>query len=176
MFSADLLILWQQTTKKQTRMKITLAVIGKTEVGFVRQGIEEYVKRLQHYVTFNIQYVGDVKGTRNMSEAQQKAAEGRALLATLETSDHVVLLDEHGTERTSMDFSQWLQRRMASGVKRLVFVVGGPYGFSPEVYDRANEKISLSKMTFPHELVRLVFVEQLYRGFTILRHEPYHHE
>jgi len=157
-------------------MKITLAVIGKTEVGFVRQGIEEYVKRLQHYVPFNIQYIGDVKGTRNMSEAQQKAAEGRALLSTLENSDHVVLLDEHGTERTSMDYSQWLQRRMASGTKRLVFVVGGPYGFSPDVYDRANEKISLSKMTFPHELVRLIFVEQLYRAFTILRHEPYHHE
>ena len=132
-------------------MKITLAVIGKTEVAFVRQGIEEYVKRLQHYVTFNIQYIGDVKATRNMSEAQQKVAEGRSLLATLE-------------------------RRMASGCKRLVFVVGGPYGFSPAVYDRANEKISLSKMTFPHELVRLVFVEQLYRAFTILRHEPYHHE
>ncbi len=157
-------------------MKITLAVIGKTEVGFVRQGIEEYVKRLQHYVTFNIQYVSDVKGTRNMSEAQQKVAEGKALLAILENSDHVVLLDEHGTERTSLDFSQWLQRRMASGSKRLVFVVGGPYGFSPEVYDRANEKISLSKMTFPHELVRLIFVEQLYRAFTILRNEPYHHE
>lgn len=157
-------------------MKITLAVVGKTEVGFVRQGIEEYVKRLQHYVSFNIQYVGDVKGTRNMSEAQQKAAEGKSLLATLEAGDHVVLLDEHGTERTSMDFSQWLQRRMASGSKRVVFVVGGPYGFSQDVYDRANEKISLSKMTFPHELVRLVFVEQLYRAFTILRHEPYHHE
>ena len=157
-------------------MKITLAVVGKTEVGFVRQGIEEYVKRLQHYVSFNIQYVGDVKGTRNMSEAQQKTAEGRALLATLDASDHVVLLDEHGTERTSVEFSQWLQRRMASGCKRLVLVVGGPYGFSPEVYDRANEKISLSKMTFPHELVRLIFVEQLYRAFTILRHEPYHHE
>jgi len=157
-------------------MKVTLTVIGKTEVGFVRQGIEEYVKRLQHYVQFNIQYIGDVKATRNLSEAQQKVAEGRALLASLEASDYVVLLDEHGTERTSMDFSQWLQRRMASGSKRLVFVVGGPYGFSPEVYDRANEKISLSKMTFPHELVRLVFVEQLYRGFTILRHEPYHHE
>ena len=153
-------------------MKITLAVIGKTEVGFVRQGIEEYVKRLQHYVQFNIQYIGDVKGTRNMSEAQQKVAEGKQLLAALESSDHVVLLDEHGTE---MDFSVWLQRRMASGSKRVVFVVGGPYGFSPEVYDRANEKISLSKMTFPHELVRLVFVEQLYRAFTILRHEPYHH-
>ena len=157
-------------------MKITLAVIGKTEVGFVRHGIEEYVKRLQHYVTFNIQYIGDVRNTRNMSEAQQKAAEGKALLATLENSDYVVLLDEHGNERTSMDFSQWLQRRMASGSKRMVFVVGGPYGFSQEVYDRANEKISLSKMTFPHELVRLVFVEQLYRAFTILRHEPYHHE
>ena len=111
-----------------------------------------------------------------MSEEQQKVAEGKALLASLETSDHVVLLDEHGTERTSMDFSQWLQRRMASGCKRLVFVVGGPYGFSQDVYARANEKISLSKMTFPHELVRLIFVEQLYRGFTILRHEPYHHE
>lgn len=157
-------------------MRITLAVIGKTEVGYIRQGIEEYVKRLQHYVTFNIQYIGDVKGTRNMSEAQQKVAEGKQLLSALESSDHVVLLDEHGTERTSIDYSQWLQRRMASGSKRLVFVVGGPYGFSQEVYDRANEKISLSKMTFPHELVRLVFVEQLYRAFTILRHEPYHHE
>ena len=158
-------------------MKITLAVIGKTEVGFVRQGIDEYVKRLQHYISFNIQYIGDAKGTRNMSESQQKSAEGRLLLsAALDASDHVVLLDEHGTERTSIDYSQWLQRRMASGSKRLVFVVGGPYGFSPEVYDRANEKISLSKMTFPHELVRLIFVEQLYRAFTILRHEPYHHE
>ena len=156
-------------------MKITLAVIGKTEVGYVRQGIEEYVKRLRHYVTFDIQYIEDVRNTRNMSEAQQKVAEGRALLAALEASDYVVLLDEHGTERTSVDFSDWLQRRMASGSKRLVLVVGGPYGFSPEVYDRANEKISLSKMTFPHELVRLIFVEQLYRAFTILRHEPYHH-
>ena len=163
-------------TQNSSNMKITLAVIGKTEVGFVRQGIDEYVKRLQHYVTFNIQYIGDVKSTRSMSEAQQKVTEGKALLATLENSDHVVLLDEHGTERTSMDYSQWLQRRLASGSKRLVFVVGGPYGFSQEVYDRANEKISLSKMTFPHELVRLIFVEQLYRAFTILRHEPYHHE
>lgn len=157
-------------------MKITLAVIGKTEVGFVRQGIEEYVKRLQHYAQFNIQYIGDVKGTRSMSEGQQKTAEGKQLLATLENSDYVILLDEHGTERTSIDFSEWLQRRLASGSKRLVFVVGGPYGFSTEVYDRANEKISLSKMTFPHELVRLIYVEQLYRAFTILRHEPYHHE
>ena len=157
-------------------MKITLAVIGKTQVPFVRQGIEEYVKRLQHYVAFDIQCIGDVKGTRNMSEAQQKEAEGRTLLATIDPCDHVILLDEHGTERTSMDYSQWLERRLASGRKRLIFVVGGPYGFSRQVYDRADEKISLSKMTFPHELVRLIFVEQLYRAFTIMRHEPYHHE
>ena len=132
-------------------MKIILAVIGKTEVGFVRQGIEEYVKRLQHYVQFNIQYVGDARNTRNMSEAQQKTAEGKALLATLETSDHVVLLDEHGSERTSMDFSGWLQRRMASGYKRVVFVVGGPFGFSPEVYDRANEKICGTALPGVHD-------------------------
>lgn len=157
-------------------MKITLAVIGKTEAGFVRQGIEEYVKRLQHYATFDIQYIGDARNTRNMSAAQQKSVEGKALLATLDSGDHVVLLDEHGTERTSVDFSGWLQRKMSSGSKRLVLVVGGPYGFSPEVYARANEQISLSKMTFPHELVRLIFVEQLYRAFTILKHEPYHHE
>ena len=157
-------------------MKITLAVIGKTGTAFVRQGIEHYVKRLQHYVQFDIQCISDVKGTRSMTQAQQRTAEGRALLATLESSDHVVLLDEHGTERTSTDYSRWLERRMASGSKRLVMVVGGPYGFSPEVRDRANEMVSLSKMTFPHELVRLIFVEQLYRAFTILRHEPYHHE
>ena len=171
-----MLILWTNLVQNKSIMKITLAVIGKTETGFVRQGIDEYVKRLQHYVQFNIQYIGDAKGTRNMSEAQQKIAEGKLLLAALETSNYVVLLDEHGTERTSVDYSQWLQRRMASGNKRLVFVVGGPYGFSQEVYDRANEKISLSKMTFPHELVRLIFVEQLYRAFTILKHEPYHHD
>ncbi len=157
-------------------MKITLAVIGKTEAGYIRQGIDEYVKRLQHYVAFDIRYISDVKGTRNMSQAQQQVAEGKALLAILEAGDHVVLLDEHGTERTSTGCSDWLQRRMASGSKRLVFVVGGPYGFSSEVHDRANEEISLSKMTFPHELVRLIFVEQLYRAFTILRHEPYHHQ
>ena len=157
-------------------MKITLAVVGKTEVGFVRQGIEEYVKRLQHYVTFNIQYVGDVKSTRNLSEAQQKTAEGKVLLSTFESSDYVVLLDEHGTERTSVDFSAWLQRRMASGCKRLVFVIGGPYGFSPDVYARANSLLSLSRMTLSHEMIRLLFVEQLYRAFSILNNEPYHHE
>jgi len=157
-------------------MKITLLVVGKTNSGFVRQGIDEYVKRLSHYVQFDIQYLGDIKTTRSLTHDQQKVAEGNAILASIEASDRVVLLDERGEQRTSVDFSKWLQRCMASGGKRLVFVVGGPYGFSSAVYQRANEQISLSRMTFPHDLVRLVFVEQLYRAFTILHHEPYHHE
>jgi len=157
-------------------MKITLQVVGKTTTGYLKQGIDEYASRITHYAPFDIRYTGDVRNTRNLTQAQQKDAEGRAILADLNAADHVVLLDEHGTQRTSMDFSAWLQRRMAAGSRRLVFVVGGPYGFSPQVHERANEKISLSNMTFPHELVRLVFVEQLYRAFTILRHEPYHHE
>jgi len=156
-------------------MKITLVVIGKTEVGFVRQGIDEYVKRLQHYVTFNIQYIGDVKATRNMSEAQQKVAEGRSLLATLENSDHVVLLDEHGKEFRSIEFARWLEQKRNTA-RRLVFIIGGPYGFSPAVYARANEQLSLSKMTFSHQMIRLVFTEQVYRACTIIRGEPYHHE
>jgi len=157
-------------------MKITLQVVGKTSTGYVKQGIDEYAKRLLHYAPFDLKCTGDIRNTRKMTQAQQKVAEGRALLADIDSSDYVVLLDEHGTERTSEAFSAWLQRRMASGTRRLVFVVGGPYGFSQEVYARANEQLSLSQMTFPHDLVRLLFVEQLYRAFTILRHEPYHHE
>lgn len=157
-------------------MKIILAVVGPTTTGFVKQGIDEYVKRLKHYVDFEIVTLGDVRNTRNMTHEQQKQAEGRAILSMLDGGDHVVLLDERGTEWRSVDFAARLQRRMASGLRRLVFVVGGPYGFSTEVYDRANSMLSLSKMTLPHELVRLVFVEQLYRAMTILHHEPYHHE
>lgn len=157
-------------------MKITLAVVGKTASGYLKQGIDDYVKRLGHYVSFSISYIGDAKNTRNLTEAQQKTAEGKSLLAALDASDYVILLDEHGRERRSIEFAAWLQKRMASGAKRLVFVVGGPYGFSQEVYDRANEKISLSAMTFSHEMIRLIFTEQLYRAFTILHHEPYHHE
>ncbi len=157
-------------------MKITLMTVGKTTTGYLKQGIDEYMRRLSHYVQCDIQCIGDVKNTRNLTEQQQKLAEGKALLDAINATDWVTLLDERGSEFTSVDFSQYVQRRMSSGLRRLVFVVGGPYGFSPEVYARANDRLSLGRMTLPHELVRLVFVEQLYRAFTILRHEPYHHQ
>lgn len=157
-------------------MKITLMVVGKTTTGYLKPGIDDYTSRLKHYVPFDIQYVQDAKNTRNLSELQQKQNEGRSILASVDKSDYVVLLDEHGRELTSVQFSEYIQKRMSSGARRVVFVIGGPYGFSQEVYDRANEKISLSKMTFSHEMVRVIFAEQIYRAFTILNHEPYHHE
>ncbi len=157
-------------------MKFTLMVVGKTATGYLKQGIDEYTKRLSHYVSFDIQHIADLKNTKKLTEAQQKQAEGQNILQRLETSDFVVLLDEHGKEYTSMDFSAYVQKRMSSGARRVVFVVGGPYGFSPDVYSRANDKLSLSKMTFSHEMIRLIFTEQLYRACTILNHEPYHHE
>lgn len=157
-------------------MKFTLMVVGKTATGYLKQGIDEYTKRLSHYVSFDIQHIADLKNTKKLTEAQQKQAEGQNILQRLEVSDYVVLLDEHGKEYTSMDFSAYVQKRMSSGARRVVFVVGGPYGFSPDVYSRANDKLSLSKMTFSHEMIRLIFTEQLYRACTILNHEPYHHE
>ncbi len=157
-------------------MKIVLAVVGKTTNGYLRQGIDEYTSRLSHYIPFSIEYIDDVKNTRNLSEQQQKAAEGKSILAMLDKGDYVVLLDEHGKELTSVQFSKYIEKRMASGARRMVLVVGGPYGFSQDVYDRANELLSLSKMTFPHEMIRLIFTEQLYRAMTIINHEPYHHE
>lgn len=157
-------------------MRITLAVVGKMSNGYLNTGVGEYTRRLSHYLPFDIQYISDLKSTKNLSESQQKTLEGQNILASLSTSDYVVLLDEHGKEFTSIDFSKYIEKKMATGMKRLVFVVGGPYGFSPEVYARANEKISLSKMTFSHEMIRLIFTEQLYRAMTILNGEPYHHE
>lgn len=157
-------------------MKIELAVIGKTSIGYLKQGIDEYIKRLKHYVPFEIKYIDDIKNTKNISEDQQKRTEGAKILSLLDKSDFVVLLDEHGKENTSMQYSSYIQKRMLSGVKKVVFVIGGPYGFSQEVYDRANDKISFSKMTFNHEMIRLIFTEQLYRAYTIINHEPYHHE
>ncbi len=156
-------------------MDIRLLTVGKTSVKFVKEGIEEYSGRLRHYIGFGIDCVADIRNTRKMTEQQQKEAEGKMLLGELTASDFVVLLDEHGAEYTSPQFASWLEKRMASGYKRIVFIVGGPYGFSPAVYERANTRLSLSQMTFPHELVRLFFTEQLYRAFTILRGEPYHH-
>ncbi len=157
-------------------MKVTLAVVGKTASGYLKQGIEEYTRRLAHYVSFEIQYIGDAKNTKKQTESQQKQNEGKSILATIDKRDFVVLLDEHGKQHTSVEFSTYVQKRMLSGVQRVVFVVGGPYGFCPEVYERADDKISFSKMTFSHEMIRLLFTEQLYRAFTILNHEPYHHE
>lgn len=157
-------------------MKIELAVIGKTSIGYLKQGIEEYIKRLKHYVPFEIKYIDDIKNTKNISEDQQKRTEGAKILSLLDKSDFVVLLDEHGKEYTSMQYSSYIQKRMLSGAKKVVFVIGGPYGFSQEVYDRANDKISFSKMTFNHEMIRMIFTEQLYRAYTIINHEPYHHE
>ena len=157
-------------------MKIELAVIGKTSIGYLKQGIDEYIKRLKHYVPFEIKYIDDIKNTKNISEDQQKRTEGAKILSLLDKSDFVVLLDEHGKEYTSMQYSSYIQKRMLSGAKKVVFVIGGPYGFSQEVYERANDKISFSKMTFNHEMIRLIFTEQLYRAYTIINHEPYHHE
>ena len=157
-------------------MKIELAVIGKTSIGYLKQGIDEYIKRLKHYAPFEIKYIDDIKNTKNISEDQQKRTEGAKILSLLDKSDFVVLLDEHGKEYTSMQYSSYIQKRMLSGAKKVVFVIGGPYGFSQEVYDRANDKISFSKMTFNHEMIRLIFTEQLYRAYTTINHEPYHHE
>lgn len=137
-------------------MKIELAVIGKTSIGYLKQGIDEYIKRLKHYVPFEIKYIDDIKNTKNISEDQQKRTEGAKILSLLDKSDFVVLLDEHGKEYTSMQYSSYIQKRMLSGAKKVVFVIGGPYGFSQEVYDRANDKISFSKMTFNHEMIRLI--------------------
>lgn len=157
-------------------MKITLAVVGKTSIGYLKDGIEEYVKRLKHYVSFEIKYIDDIKNTKNISEDQQKRIEGAKILSIIDKSDFLVLLDEHGKEHTSMQFSNYIQKRMLSGIKRIVFLIGGPYGFSQEVYKRSDDKVSFSKMTFNHEMIRLIFTEQLYRAFTIINHEPYHHE
>ena len=157
-------------------MKIELAVIGKTSIGYLKQGIDEYIKRLKHYVPFEIKYIDDIKNTKNISEDQQKRTEGAKILSLLDKSDFVVLLDEQGKEYTSIQYSSYIPKRMLSGAKKVVFVIGGPYGFSQEVYDRANDKISFSKMTFNHEMIRLIFTEQLYRAYTIINHEPYHHE
>ena len=135
-----------------------------------------YTKRLNHYVRFAITTIADVRNTKKLSEAEQKRLEGEAILKLITDSDHLMLLDEHGAEYRSIEFADMLQRRMLSGTKRLVFLIGGPYGFSDAVYQRANSKISLSKMTFSHQIVRAIFTEQLYRAFTILKNEPYHHE
>lgn len=150
--------------------------VGKTTSKIIIAGIEEYTKRLRHYIPYSINMLSDVRNAGKLKADQQKEAEGEMILSKLSASDFVVLLDERGKEYTSMEFSAFIERQMVAGRKRVVFVVGGPYGFSQAVYDRADSKLSLSKMTFNHEMVRLFFTEQIYRAMTILRNEPYHHE
>lgn len=157
-------------------MNITLLTVGRTKIRFVIEGINEYKARLGRYTPFDLIEIPDVKSSKSMTPAQQKTLEGEQILSRLIPSDFVVLLDEKGRQFSSVEFSAYIERLQVSGRKRVVFVVGGPYGFSPEVYDRGDTLVSLSRMTFNHEMVRLFFVEQIYRAMTILRNEPYHHE
>lgn len=156
-------------------MKITLVLNGKTEDDYLIKGVSIYEQRLKHYISFETIVFPALKNTKALSIEQQKQKEGELLLKHIQSSDRLILLDEGGKEYNSVQFSDYLQQQMNSGIKNVVFVVGGPYGFSEEVYKRANGKISLSKMTFSHQMVRLFFVEQLYRAMTILKNEPYHH-
>ena len=165
-----------QDAKIIKKMDILLITVGKTTTSYIQTGIDEYCKRLKRYVPFSIKCLPDIKNARKLTESQQKTEEGKLILSELSVSDHVVLLDERGEMLTSRGFSDFLQKGMLGGKKRMVFVVGGPYGFSPEVYERANSKLSFSKMTFSHEMIRLFFTEQVYRAMTILRGEPYHHD
>lgn len=157
-------------------MKIALIVIGKTDAGYFVEAINEYRNRLVHYIPFEMEMIPDIRNVRNLSELQQKEKEGDLILKALQAGDYLVLLDEKGKEFTSLQFSAYIEKKMHAVSRRLVFVIGGPYGFSEAVYKAAAEKISLSKMTFSHQMIRLFFVEQLYRAMTILNHEPYHHE
>ena len=157
-------------------MKITLILNGKTEEDYLLTGILAYEKRLKHYVSFESIVIPALKNTKALSIEQQKEKEGELLFKEIQSFDRLILLDENGKEHNSVEFSGFLQQQMNSGIKNLVFVVGGPYGFSDAVYKRANGKIALSKMTFSHQMVRLFFVEQIYRGMTILKNEPYHHQ
>ncbi|WP_285058981.1 23S rRNA (pseudouridine(1915)-N(3))-methyltransferase RlmH [Pedobacter ginsengisoli] len=157
-------------------MKITLLVVGKTEDRYLIEGIDKYLNRLKHYIGFNMIVIPDVKNTKNLSEAQQKSREGELILKHIGNADTVILLDEKGKKYTSVLFANYLNKQMIGSVQHVIFVIGGPYGFDESVYKRANGSMSLSDMTFSHQMVRLFFVEQLYRAFSILKGEPYHHE
>ncbi|MDB5013707.1 MAG: hypothetical protein JWQ25_1909 [Daejeonella sp.] len=157
-------------------MKITLITVGKTEEKYLLEGIDKYTKRLKHYISLKIVEIPELKNTKSLSQEQQKSKEAELIFKNISTQDQLILLDEKGMEFSSTAFSQFLNKKMVGGVQNLVFLVGGPYGFDKTIYDRANDKISLSQMTFSHQMIRLFFVEQIYRAFTILKGEPYHHE
>ncbi|PVH26429.1 23S rRNA (pseudouridine(1915)-N(3))-methyltransferase RlmH [Sphingobacterium corticibacter] len=157
-------------------MRVTLLCVGKTDEKYIEEGIAKYTKRLIHYVKFNITVIPDIKNSKNLSQDQQKEKEADLILKQVDNSDTLMLLDEKGQQYRSVDFSKLLDKNMVSNVQHMVVVIGGPYGFSDRVYQRANGLLSLSKMTFSHQMIRLFFVEQLYRAFSIMRGEPYHHE
>ena len=156
-------------------MKTELLLVGKTTDRHFAAGIDDYANRIRRYMPFSITIIPELKNTRNLTESQQKQAEGELILKQIQPQDLVVLLDEHGCEYRSVELASWLEQKQHTA-RRIVFIIGGPYGFSPAVYDRANDKLSLSRLTFSHQMVRLVFAEQLYRACTIIRGEPYHHE
>lgn len=156
-------------------MECILLCVGKTDHKGLGELIQTYQKRLGHYTKFSLLTIDDIKNSKHLSEAEQKQREGKALQKHLKAGDRIILLDEGGKSFTSLGFAEWINKQQLSGVKRLVFIVGGPYGFSKELYQLAMQKISLSSLTFSHQMVRLFFVEQLYRAHTILKNEPYHH-
>lgn len=157
-------------------MNIRLIAIGKTDNKNLQSLIDDYQKRLSFYIKFDLEIIPDIKNVKNLSENQQKEKEGELILSKLSSTDQLILLDENGKTFSSVAFAEELQKKMNAGIKTLVFVIGGPYGFSETIYAKAYGKIALSMMTFSHQMVRLFFIEQLYRGFTILRNEPYHHQ
>ena len=157
-------------------MRINLILVGKTTSKEFQSIIDDYSERVTHYTPFEMTVIPELKNTKALSQEQQKTLEGDAIMRQLQDSDYVVLLDEHGKELRSVEFATWMGKKQQTVSRRLVFIIGGPYGFSPAVYERANEKLSLSRMTFSHQMVRMIFIEQLYRAFTILKGEHYHHE
>ncbi|QHS54058.1 23S rRNA (pseudouridine(1915)-N(3))-methyltransferase RlmH [Mucilaginibacter sp. 14171R-50] len=157
-------------------MKITFITVGKTEDAYLKDGIEKYVKRLKHYTRLEMAEIPELKNTKALTEDQQKTKEAELILKKINPQDHVILLDENGMEFTSVQFANYISKRSVSSSANLVFIVGGPYGFDQSVYQRANDKLSLSRMTFSHQMVRLFFVEQLYRAYSIIKGEPYHHQ
>lgn len=157
-------------------MKIKLLAIGKTDDKNLLTLMQTYEKRLKHYIKFEIEIIPDIKNVKNISVNEQKEKEGDLILKSVKTTDHIILLDEKGKEFRSVEFSKFMQKKMNAGIKQLVLIIGGPYGFSDKIYQKANGKLSLSKMTFSHQMIRLFVVEQIYRAFTILKNEPYHHE
>ncbi|MCQ2158331.1 MAG: 23S rRNA (pseudouridine(1915)-N(3))-methyltransferase RlmH [Bacteroidales bacterium] len=157
-------------------MKITLLTVGKTDIKWVSEGLEVYSSRLRHYIGFDLVEIPELRNASSLSRDQIKTAEGKLILSKVKPGDDVILLDEHGREFRSIEFAAMLEKKMSFASKDIVFVIGGAYGFSPEVYSRADSKLSLSKMTFSHQMVRTIFAEQLYRAFTIIKGEAYHHE